>query len=118
MSNLSRIIIASAAACVLSLGFLGALPYNRLPSPVAASIGPAAALAEESSWKDDFDSICGKTQDAMSLSPDELRALIKRCDELKVKLDALEGSAKKVATKRLQMCRDLYAYVLEQKEKK
>ena len=76
------------------------------------------AFAGETTWKEDFDVCCGKTQDAMSLSPDELRALIKSCDELKVKVDALEGAAKKVAQKRLQMCRDLYSYVLDQKEKK
>ena len=108
---------ASCAVLFAFLLFTGA-PFSVInPAGAGSFIHADRAFAAETTWKEDFDDICGKTQDAMSLSPDELRALIKRCDELKVKVDALEGAAKKVAQKRLQMCRDLYAYVLDQKEK-
>ncbi len=72
-----------------------------------------AAAAGEPEWKREFEDICAKTQDAMSLPSEELRALLDRCDRLKPRVEALEPSERKVYARRLQMCRDLYAFVLE-----
>jgi len=67
-------------------------------------------------WKKEYEDICSKTSDAMSLTEDELKTLIERCDRLKSVIEALDDeSTKKVYLKRLQMCRDLYQFCLEQK---
>ena len=83
-------------------------------SPVS-SLGVQEAHAQE--WKDEFDDICGKTTNAMSLSPEELKALIDRCKKLRVTIEQLEESQKKVYLKRLSLCQDLFSYVLQSKEK-
>ena len=69
-------------------------------------------------WKNEFDDVCSKTQDAMIFSPDELRNLIARCDKLKPLIEKLDETQRKVFLKRLQLCRDLLFFVLESKEKK
>lgn len=69
-------------------------------------------------WKEEFEEVCSKTQDAMSLDTGELRSLIDRCDKLKPAIDALEESARKVYTRRLSACRELYAFVLETRGQK
>jgi len=71
-----------------------------------------AAYAEEG-WKTEFDDICMKTNEAMTLPKTEVKSLIERCDKLKPRIEVLEESARKVYLKRLQMCRDLFIYVLE-----
>ena len=90
----------------------GASPDGGLFLP---GLGYASA---EDDWRGEFDSICAKTGDSMELSTDELKSLISRCDKLKEVLGKLDESTKKVFSKRLQMCRDLYAFSLEAKEKK
>jgi hypothetical protein len=69
-------------------------------------------------WKKEFDDVCSKTQDAMVLTSDELRSLVDRCDKLKPLVEKLDESQRKVYTKRLRSCRDLYFFVLESREKK
>ena len=76
-----------------------------------------AAYAEES-WQREFAAICGNTDEAMKLTQDELKNLITRCDGLKPAIDSLEETPRKVYQKRLQMCRNLLAFVLEAREKK
>ena len=49
----------------------------------------------------------------MSLTTDELRALVSRCDRLKPQIEGLDPSRRKVYVKRLQQCRDLYQFVLD-----
>ena len=69
-------------------------------------------------WRKEFDEICSKAEDGMAFSVEELRRLVDRCDALKPRIEKLDEPQRKVTLKRLQMCRDLYAYVLEMKEKK
>jgi hypothetical protein len=76
---------------------------------LAASLAARAAAPPD--WRKEFDEVCGRTQDAMSLSTDELRSLVERCDKLRPAIDALEESQRKVYTRRLQACRDLYQFV-------
>jgi hypothetical protein len=68
-------------------------------------------------WKKEFEEICSRTDDAMSFSKEELRGLIARCDKVKSIVETLDPSTRKVYLRRLQLCRDLYAFVLESKEK-
>ena len=102
------IILFISGASLLS----GASPVGGLFLP-----GLGYAYAEED-WRGEFDSICAKTGDSMDLSTDELKSLISRCDKLKEVIGKLDESTKKVFSKRLQMCRDVYAFALEAKEKK
>jgi hypothetical protein len=77
------------------------------------------AIADDrADWKNEFEDVCSKTQDAMALSADELRNLVARCDKLKPLIGKLDETQRKVYLKRLQLCRDLLFFVLESKEKK
>jgi len=90
---------------------------------LSAGIQPlyaASPLSAESSqqWKADFDAICGQTDNAADMSAAELKKAIEQCDALQPKIEALEATPRKVYLKRLQMCRNLFTYLLEGKEKK
>ena len=91
------------------------LAASLIPALCGFLFAPSSAAAQED-WEKEFQAVCGKTDDAMTLTIQELRTLVERCDDLKASIDKLEGSARKVFMKRLQMCRDLYAFTLETKE--
>lgn len=69
-------------------------------------------------WKKEFDDICSKTQDAMTMAAAELKTLVDRCDKLKPSIETLDETKKKVYLKRLQKCRDLFIFVLESQQSK
>ena len=75
----------------------------------------AAAASAQDDWKKEFEDICSKTQDSMSFTADELKSLVGRCDTLMSRIEKLEETQRKVYLKRLQMCRNLLAFVLESK---
>ena len=84
----------------------------------AGGVGSAQAPAPAAQdWKKEFEEICAKTQDAMALPMDELKALVSRCDRLKPQIEKLDESQRKVYSRRLQVCRDLYQFVIESREK-
>jgi len=89
----------AALLLALSLPAVGAAPR---PAPAAAR-----------SWRAEFDELCAQTQDAMALSEETLRSLVARCDALLPELEKLADSERKVFTRRLQACRNLYQFVLE-----
>ncbi len=68
-------------------------------------------------WKTEFETVCARTQEAAGMSRDELKNLVDRCDKLRPRIEKLDETQRKVYLKRLRMCRDLYAFVLESKEK-
>jgi len=70
----------------------------------------------EEAWRTDFDTTCAQSNDAMALSIPELKKLIDQCDQLKKIIDVQEETIRKVFLKRLQMCRNLYVFVLEDKK--
>ncbi len=100
-----RALLVTTVLSVL-LFFLGMYVY--IPS----------ALSAQDEWRKEFDEICGKTQDAMTLPAEELKSLSERCDRLKPQIEKLDESQKKVYLKRLQMCKDLFVYVLKSRETK
>ena len=69
----------------------------------------------EDTWRTDFDVACAQSNDAMSLSPSELKSQIERCDRLQKIIETEEETVRKVFLKRLQMCKNLYVFVLETK---
>jgi len=52
----------------------------------------------------------------MTLSVEELTALLQRCDALLPEIEKLDDTRKKVFGGRLQRCRGLYVYVLDSKK--
>jgi hypothetical protein len=74
-----------------------------------------AAVSAQDDWKKEFEDICSKTQDSMSFTLDDLKSLVDRCDALKLRIEKLDETQKKVYLKRLQMCRDLLVFVIESK---
>jgi len=78
--------------------------------------GLAADPAEQQAFQHEFDDVCGRTQDAMLLTKDELKDLMRRCDALVPKLTKLDETQRKVYKRRLEQCRGLFAYVLDTKK--
>ena len=105
-----EIIVISLVLFVLSLPAIQVLQNSGLPVS-----GVAHALED---WRKEFDDICGKTQDAMTFNPEELKGLVTRCDTIRPLIEKLDETQRKVYLRRLQMCRDLFAFALESKEKK
>ena len=82
---------------------------------ICLSIAFHSACAEES-WRTDFDAACAQSNVAMILTIPELRKLIEQCDRLQKILEEQEETVRKVYLKRLQMCKNLYIFVLETKK--
>src|SRR5208282_6612526 len=99
---------------LLSVGLAG-LCGGRVLSERAMFAAETDAAPE--SWHQEFDAVCGKTEDAMTFSEEELMTLIRRCDTLRPRIEKLDESRKKVYLERLRKCRGLYAYVLDAKKK-
>lgn len=72
----------------------------------------------EESWQAEFDDTCSKTDEAMALSVEELSRLLERCDRLQGVIGTKEETVRKVYLKRLEMCRNLYKFVLDTKKGK
>lgn len=66
-------------------------------------------------WRAEFDATCSRTDEAMNLSESELLALTATCDRLEKVISGLEPTERKVFLKRLQMCKNLFLFVLETK---
>jgi hypothetical protein len=89
---------------------------------VVSALGVGIALAQHvvaapADWKKEFEEVCAKTQDAMALPVEELKGLVSRCDRLKPQIEKLDETQRKVYSRRLQVCRDLYQFVIESREK-
>lgn len=104
--------ISVTAALMLALGIA---PATAMALPRAQDAQQPAGDARDESWQKEFDAVCAKTQDAMSLAEAELKALVQRCDALEPSIEKLDETRRKVYLRRLRQCRGLYAYVLESK---
>ncbi|MBI5631867.1 MAG: hypothetical protein HZA15_00065 [Nitrospirae bacterium] len=80
---------------------------------IAAVLASGASVFGQNDWRAEFDDICSRTEQAMDLSKEELRVLIERCDRLKPGIEKLEETEKKVYLRRLQLCRNLFAFALD-----
>lgn len=84
--------------------------------PFTGNLLRSGLVYAEADWKNEFEDICAKTQDAMSYSTEELRGLIDRSDKLKPIIDRLDATERKVYLKKLQICRDFFVFALDRKE--
>ncbi len=106
--NTIKIVIAAVLAAVSAFVCV---------SPAVMLVSARIVYAQED-WKTEFETICARTQEAAGMGTDELKNLVERCDKLKPSIEKLDETQRKVYLRRLKMCRDLYAFVLETKEKK
>jgi hypothetical protein len=112
-----RIIMKISRIGLICIGLCGISIFSATGDWVPAFLQGRLAYAQED-WRKEFDDVCSKTQDAMVIPSGELKNLVDRCDKLKPQIEKLDESQRKVFLKRLQMCRDLYSFVLESREKK
>jgi hypothetical protein len=81
---------------------------------------PGISYAQQE-WKQEYAAVCAKTQNAMTLTAAELKNYIDRCDKLQDRIAELAGmegeTERKVYEKRLKVCRDLYKFTLQYKDK-
>lgn len=68
----------------------------------------------EEVWLPEFEDICGRTDDSGSMTKDELKAVIERCDKLKPRIEQSDNPQKNVYLFRLEKCKKLFIFVLEQ----
>jgi len=94
------------------------LAINLVSGLRPANLSVACAAEAVESWKMEFNTICGQTDNAAEMTVEELNKALEKCDALKPKIEALEPSPRKLYLKRLQMCRNLFVYLLEVKQKK
>jgi hypothetical protein len=97
--------------------FVGAAFWAAVAAGASGTALAQAPAAVAQDWKKEFEDICGKTQDAMALPEEELKILVSRCDKLKPQIEKLDESQRKVYSRRLQVCRDLYQFVIETRGK-
>ena len=108
---------------IARLFFIGFLLFNFWGgSFIGCGCLNTAYAQDQEDWKQEFAEICAMTQNAMELSVAELKDRVERCDKLQERINKLEGpradTERKVFTKRLKMCRELYQFTLEYKEHK
>lgn len=100
VSSVLRLFVLAAMSCGIP-GFL-------------CGMAQAAPLPDD--WRTDFESLCAQTQNAASLSDQELQSLVQRCDALTLRLEKLKDPERRIMLKRLGMCRSLYAFMLDSRE--
>jgi hypothetical protein len=81
------------------------------------TMAPGYAFAADEAWKAEFEQVCGQTDNATNMTNEELAKAVERCDRLKPQIELLEATPRKIYLKRLQMCRNLFAYMLETRKK-
>lgn len=101
--------------CCRSLPLFTFCLLAALVLSVLLVLGQRPAHAEERVWLAEFNDVCAKTEIAMTLSSEELKTLLDRCELLQPAIEAEDPSTRKVYLRRLQLCRDLYRYVLASK---
>jgi len=109
MRKLTPLVVVLAASCSFLL---------LSPSVQQEPIGLSGVVYAQETWKTEFDDICGKTDNSGELTSEEIKNLINRCDKLKGRIEKLDETQRKVYLKRLQMCRDLFVFMLDTKEVK
>ena len=92
----------------------GRLKRSILAICVSLLFSLQTAYAEDA-WRTDFDATCAQSDEAMALSIPELKKLIEQCGRLQKIIEAQDETVRKVFLKRLQLCKNLYVFVLEAK---
>lgn len=75
-----------------------------------------AGISQAGTWKEDFERLCGYTEEASSLSTDQIQELIQESDRLLKTLETVNEPEKKVYIFRLKKCRNFFEYILDLRE--
>jgi hypothetical protein len=101
----------------LAAGLLLFLGGTRAGAQVSAQVDtPIAAQQQTEDWRVEFEAVCATTDASMTFTVAELTDFIARCDKLAERIGAEEETIRRVYLRRLKMCRDLLAFVLESKK--
>lgn len=92
-----RLLLISIFICVISLYFCLA----------------SASYANQESWREEFNELCGDTQKAATLGQDDLNKLVARCDKLYSELEGSDSNQKKAYIYRTEKCRNFYQFLIE-----
>ena len=68
------------------------------------------------SWQEEFERLCGATEQTENLSVEQVKDLINDCDKLLKVVQEQGGKQKKVYLFRLTKCRNFFEYVVSLKE--
>jgi hypothetical protein len=109
---MKRVVLLAVGAVTLATS-----PSLTPGDPAGGRLSLVRSAQGGESWKQQFEEVCGKTDESMNLSKDELKSLMAQCDKLKPLIEAQDETVRKVYLRRLQMCRDLLAYVYEVKSR-
>jgi hypothetical protein len=75
-----------------------------------------AVPCQADTWKEDFERLCGYTEEATNLSSDQIKELIYESDNLLKRIQKVDLPEKKVYIFRLKKCRNFFEYILSLKE--
>ena len=75
-----------------------------------------ACISQAGTWKDDFERLCSYTEEASSLSTDQIQELMQESDRLLKTLETVNEPEKKVYIFRLKKCRNFFEYILDLRE--
>ena len=71
------------------------------------------SFANEKSWTDEYNSICGDSQEAVLLPREKINILIDKCDKLLKKIDASDNPRKKIFKFRIEKCKNFYKFIAD-----
>ena len=71
------------------------------------------SFANEESWRDEYNSICGDSQEAVLLPREEINTLIDKCDKLLNKIKAADNPRKKIFIFRIEKCKNFYKFIAD-----
>ncbi len=108
-----RLRLLLPAVGVLLLSASAPLRAGEIGSAGGTVEQPVATGGADAAWRSELEELCAGASDAMTFSREELQRRVARCDQLKPRIDGLDESARKVYGRRLQMCRDFYRFMLE-----
>lgn len=84
-------------------------------TPRVAHVADAISEPTPPAWGSEFEALCARTPEVMSLSREALQQLVAECDRMQPLVEALPESPRKVYRKRLELTRKLLLFALEAK---
>lgn len=76
----------------------------------------ATLVVGATTWREDFERLCGTTEKADSMSLEELKQVVEETDRLMETIEKDGGEQKKLYLFRLKKCRNFFAYMISTKE--
>jgi hypothetical protein len=74
------------------------------------------SFADEESWKKEYNKICGKRHEAVSLSEEDLVNRVRQCNDMLNTIEESDYPRKKIFIFRFEKCRNFYQYLMDAKK--